>query len=69
MFKKTIKFGQEAILYWCYFIEKYHKRIDIKNKNTKIPDLKRKFAEIEFKKVKLKIKIAELLRQAVKESK
>ncbi|CAG8724402.1 10622_t:CDS:2 [Gigaspora margarita] len=28
MFKKAIKFGQEAILYWCYFIEKYDKRID-----------------------------------------
>ncbi|CAI2181549.1 15730_t:CDS:2, partial [Funneliformis geosporum] len=26
--KKAIKFDQEAILYWCYFIEKYDKRID-----------------------------------------
>ncbi|CAI2196444.1 15716_t:CDS:2, partial [Funneliformis geosporum] len=28
MFKKANKLGQEAILYWCYFIEKYDKRID-----------------------------------------
>ncbi|GES92942.1 hypothetical protein GLOIN_2v1790230 [Rhizophagus clarus] len=28
MFKKTNKLSQEAILYWCYFIEKYDKRID-----------------------------------------
>src|SRR5437763_7218049 len=28
MFKKANKFGQEAILYWYYFIEKYDKRID-----------------------------------------
>ncbi|CAG8625892.1 15864_t:CDS:2, partial [Funneliformis mosseae] len=28
MFRKTNKLGQEAILYWCYFIEKYDKRID-----------------------------------------
>ena len=28
MFRKAIKVGQEAILYWCYFIEKYDKRID-----------------------------------------
>ncbi|GBC52267.2 hypothetical protein GLOIN_2v1886361 [Rhizophagus irregularis DAOM 181602=DAOM 197198] len=26
--KKAIKVGQEAILYWCYFIEKYDKMID-----------------------------------------
>ncbi|UZO24471.1 uncharacterized protein OCT59_016769 [Rhizophagus irregularis] len=28
MFRKANKLGQEAILYWCYFIEKYDKRID-----------------------------------------
>ena len=28
MFRKAIKVGQEAILYWCYFIEKYDKMID-----------------------------------------
>ena len=28
MFKRANKLGQEAILYWCYFIEKYDKRID-----------------------------------------
>ncbi|GBC01591.1 hypothetical protein RclHR1_04250007 [Rhizophagus clarus] len=28
MFKKANKLGQETILYWCYFIEKYDKRID-----------------------------------------
>ncbi|UZO22768.1 uncharacterized protein OCT59_015121 [Rhizophagus irregularis] len=28
MFKKAKKLGQEAILYWYYFIEKYDKRID-----------------------------------------
>ncbi|RIA79121.1 hypothetical protein C1645_841476 [Glomus cerebriforme] len=28
MFRKANKFGQEAILYWYYFIEKYDKRID-----------------------------------------
>src|ERR1043166_7841280 len=28
MFKKANKLGQEAILYWCYFIEKYDKGID-----------------------------------------
>jgi len=28
MFKKANKLGQEAILYWYYFIEKYDKRID-----------------------------------------
>ena len=28
MFRKAIKFDQEAILYWCCFIEKYDKRID-----------------------------------------
>src|SRR3954467_6519572 len=42
---------------------------ELKDKNAEIPDLKRKFAEIEFKKVELKARIAELLRQAVKESK
>ncbi|GES90817.1 hypothetical protein GLOIN_2v1790230 [Rhizophagus clarus] len=28
MFRKANKLGQEEILYWCYFIEKYDKRID-----------------------------------------
>ena len=28
MFRKANKLGQEAILYWYYFIEKYDKRID-----------------------------------------
>ena len=28
MFRKANKLGQEAILYWCYFIEKFDKRID-----------------------------------------
>ncbi|CAB5380348.1 unnamed protein product [Rhizophagus irregularis] len=28
IFRKANKLGQEAILYWCYFIEKYDKRID-----------------------------------------
>ncbi|CAI2182146.1 4143_t:CDS:2 [Funneliformis geosporum] len=28
MFRKTNKLGQEAILYWCFFIEKYDKSID-----------------------------------------
>ena len=28
MFRKANKFGQEAILYWYYFIEKYDERID-----------------------------------------
>ncbi|PKY49120.1 hypothetical protein RhiirA4_405114 [Rhizophagus irregularis] len=28
MFRKAIKVGQEVILYWCYFIEKYDKMID-----------------------------------------
>ncbi|POG65017.1 hypothetical protein GLOIN_2v1782198 [Rhizophagus irregularis DAOM 181602=DAOM 197198] len=28
MFRKANKLSQEAILYWCYFIEKYNKRID-----------------------------------------
>lgn len=28
MFRKANKLGQKAILYWCYFIEKYDKRID-----------------------------------------
>ncbi|CAG8655000.1 6786_t:CDS:2 [Funneliformis mosseae] len=28
MFRKVIKVDQEAILYWCYFIEKYDKMID-----------------------------------------
>src|SRR3954467_12555442 len=42
---------------------------ELKDKNAEIPDLKRKFAEIESEKVELKARIAELLRQAVKESK
>src|SRR3954471_22906351 len=42
---------------------------ELKNKNAEIPDLKRKFAEIESEKVELKARIAELLRQAVEESK
>jgi chromosome segregation ATPase len=42
---------------------------ELKDKNTEIPDLKRKFAEIESEKVELKARIAELLRQAVEESK
>ena len=41
----------------------------VKDKNAEIPDLKRKFAEIESEKVELKARIAELLRQAVEESK
>src|SRR4051812_35048765 len=41
----------------------------LKDKNAEIPDLKRKFAEIESEKVELKARIAELLRQAVEESK
>ena len=28
MFRRANKLGQEAILYWCYFIEKYDKMID-----------------------------------------
>jgi hypothetical protein len=28
MFRKANKLGQEAILYWYYFIEKYDERID-----------------------------------------
>ena len=42
---------------------------ELKDKNTEIPDLKRKFAENESEKVGLKARIAELLRQAVEESK
>ena len=42
---------------------------ELKDKNAEIPDLKRKFAEIESEKVELKARIAELLRQAVEESK
>ncbi|PKK69573.1 hypothetical protein RhiirC2_712571, partial [Rhizophagus irregularis] len=42
---------------------------ELKDKNAEIPDLKRKFAEIESEKVELKTRIAELLRQAVEESK
>jgi hypothetical protein len=41
----------------------------LKDKNAEIPDLKKKFAKIEFKKVELKARVAKLLRQAVKESK
>ncbi|RGB39468.1 hypothetical protein C1646_754416 [Rhizophagus diaphanus] len=41
----------------------------LKDKNAKIPDLKRKFTDIESEKVELKARIAELLRQAVEESK
>src|SRR5256714_3873554 len=42
---------------------------ELKDKNAEIPDLKRKFVEIESEKVELKARIAELLRQAVEESK
>ncbi|PKY31845.1 hypothetical protein RhiirB3_490197 [Rhizophagus irregularis] len=42
---------------------------ELKDKNAEIPDLKRKFADIESEKVELKARIAELLRQAVEESK
>src|ERR1044072_5208662 len=42
---------------------------ELKKENAEIPDLKRKFAEIESEKVELKARIAELLRQAVEESK
>ncbi|EXX62880.1 hypothetical protein GLOIN_2v1778212 [Rhizophagus irregularis DAOM 181602=DAOM 197198] len=42
---------------------------ELKDKNAEIPDLKRKFAEIESEKVELKARIAEILRQAVEESK
>ena len=42
---------------------------ELKDKNAEIPDLKRKFAEIESEKVELKAMIAELLSQAVEESK
>src|SRR2546423_3873837 len=42
---------------------------ELKKENAEIPELKRKFAEIESEKVELKARIAELLRQAVKESK
>ena len=42
---------------------------ELKKENAWIPDLKRKFAEIESEKVELKARIAELLRQAVEESK
>src|SRR3954454_21025148 len=41
----------------------------LKKENAEIPDLKRKFAEIESEKVELKARVAELLRQAVEESK
>src|ERR1043166_8600248 len=42
---------------------------ELKKENAEIPELKRKFAEIEAEKVELKARIAELLRQAVEESK
>src|SRR5437764_506099 len=42
---------------------------ELQKENAEIPDLKRKFAEIESEKVELKVRIAELLRQAVEESK
>src|SRR5436305_12318632 len=42
---------------------------ELKKENAEIPDLKRKFAEIESEKFELKARIAELLRQAVEESK
>jgi hypothetical protein len=42
---------------------------ELKKENAEIPDLKRKFAEIESEKVELKARIAELLRQAVEENK
>src|SRR4051812_15173146 len=41
---------------------------ELRKENAEIPDLKRKFAEIESEKVELKARIAELLRQAVEES-
>ncbi|CAG8501489.1 4703_t:CDS:2 [Cetraspora pellucida] len=41
----------------------------LRKKNAEIPDLRRKFAEIEAEKIELNSKIAELLRQAVEESK
>ena len=41
----------------------------LKDKNAEIPDLRRKFAEIEAEKAELRARIAELLRQAVEESK
>jgi hypothetical protein len=28
MFRKANNLGQKTILYWCYFVEKYNKRID-----------------------------------------
>src|SRR3954466_5272416 len=43
MFKKANKLGQEAILYWCYFVEKYDKRID----NLVVSGVKKKTATSE----------------------
>jgi len=37
-------------------------KAELKDKNAEIPDPKRKFAEIESEKVKLKVRIAKLLR-------
>ncbi|PKY14267.1 hypothetical protein RhiirB3_519470 [Rhizophagus irregularis] len=42
---------------------------ELKDKNTEIPELRRKFAEIETERAKLKVRIAELLKQGVKENK
>src|SRR4051812_41501209 len=43
MFRKANKLGQEAILYWCYFVEKYDKRID----NLVVGEVKKKTATSE----------------------
>ncbi|CAG8813469.1 16865_t:CDS:2, partial [Cetraspora pellucida] len=42
--------------------------VELKKENAEIPDLRRKFAEIEAEKAELNSRIAELLRQAVKEN-
>ncbi|RHZ82215.1 hypothetical protein Glove_110g18 [Diversispora epigaea] len=41
----------------------------LKDKNTEIPELRRKFAEIEAERAELKARIAELLKQGMEENK